>query len=169
MLLGMWWELITGIAVGVLGTWVAWSLLRRRRQAVEKQRYQQAREQFRRRREQLEAQFVDHMNATGRPRGLRWKHCEFEDQVWYAVDRRTGHLVALVAVTVAFEAKPGEGMEEVEAVGRLRSATALFFHGPQGWSGQGQVLFNLMPQEVLERFAHQLQPWEAVPAPSASQ
>ena len=42
-----------------------------------------------------------------------------------ARDRANGELVGLAGVTIGFEAVDGGGMEEVEAVGNLRAATAI--------------------------------------------
>ena len=81
---------------------------------------------FHRQREQLEAKFIDRAAATGKPRGLRWADVEFDDDVIYARDRRSGRLKALVAIEVSFEAIEGGGMEEVEAVSNVRAATAEF-------------------------------------------
>ena len=84
------------------------------------------RREFHRQREMLEARFVQRAAACGKPRGLRWTDCDFSDDVTYARDRRTSRLSALVAVTIAFEAVEGGGMEENENVGNLRAASAVF-------------------------------------------
>ena len=44
----------------------------------------------------------------------------------YARHRRSGELSAFVSVTIGFEAIEGGDMEDVEAVGNLRAATAVF-------------------------------------------
>ncbi len=163
------WEQVLGFGLGVLlgaalgtGAWCLW----RRRQAARRERLRrQAMQTFRLRREQLEAQFVQAVSSSGRPRGLLWKDVEFDDEVTFALQRESHRLVALVAVTVAFEAEPGGPMEEVEAVGRLRSATAVFVEGPRGWEAPGRVLFNLQPHQALEHFAHELEP---LPCPEAA-
>ena len=71
-----------------------------------------------------------------------------------------GHarLYALVAATISFEAIEGGGMEDVEAVGNLRSATAVFLHRDRQWTTDGRVIFNLEPAEALARFDATLQP-----------
>ena len=116
-----------------------------------------ARETFHLRREWLEADFVSRAEASGRPRGLRWANCDFEDGVAFARDRRTGRYRALVGVTISFEAIEGGGMEEVEAVGNLRAATVVFrLDGPQ-WRADGRALFNLNPAEAIAHFQHELE------------
>jgi hypothetical protein len=114
-----------------------------------------ARELFVRQRPQLEQQFLQAAAASGKPRGLRWKACEWESGAELARERATGRLAALVGVTIQFEAIEGSDMEGLPAVANLRNASAVFFfHGGQ-WHTTGKVLFNLNPDEVLTRFAAQ--------------
>ena len=147
------WNLYTGewIGIGVLtlfslaiaarGLFNFWTIQHRRR----------ARKRFRQQRERLEARFFDIAAATGKPRGLRWVDIDFDDAVCFAMDRDKKQLLALVAVTIGFEAIEGGGMEEVEAVGNLRAATALFHLDGHWWNTNGRVLFNLEPVEALSR------------------
>ena len=130
---------------------LAWKPIRASRREA---RFARARQAFRQRREWLEAKFFDLASNTGRPRGLRWTDCDFADEVTYARDRRSGRLSALVAVTIAFEAIEGGGMEEVEAVGNLRAATALFRFNDsrRQWETDGRAIFNLNPFEAVEHF-----------------
>ncbi len=79
-----------------------------------------ARREFHLRREGLEAHFVQRAANSGKPRGLRWVDCDFDDDVTYARDRHSGRLSAFVATTISFEAVEGGGMEDVEAVSNLR-------------------------------------------------
>ena len=117
-----------------------------------------ARETFQRRREWLEAKFLTLASQSGRPRGLSWAHCEFDDQVTFARDRNSGDISAFVAVTIKFEAVPGGGMEEVEAVANHKAATAVFtFGGDDDWFTQGRTVFNLNPVETIERFQNELE------------
>ena len=58
-----------------------------------------------------------------------------------------------LGVTVAFEVIEGGDMEGVEAVGNLRNASAVFFYQDGKWQTGGRVLFNLNPDEVVERFS----------------
>ena len=118
---------------------------------------QRARETFHLRREWLEADFVTRAGASGKPRGLRWVNCDFEDGVAFARDRRTGRYRALVGVTISFEAVEGGGMEDVEAVSNLRAATVVFrLDGPE-WRADGRALFNLNPAEAIAHFQHELE------------
>ena len=52
----------------------------------------------------------------------------------------------------------GGDMEDVEAVGNLRAATAVFTWTGHDWITAGRALFNLEPPEVLERYRDHLEP-----------
>jgi hypothetical protein len=108
----------------------------------------------------LERQFFEVAASSGKPRGLTWKSCEFDDVALLARDRATADLYALVRVTIAFEATPAGGMEEVEAVGNLRCATALFEWRANAWTSQGRAMFNLEPHEAIEHYRKMLEPIE---------
>jgi hypothetical protein len=68
------------------------------------------------------------------------------------MDPKARQLFALVGVIISFEAIEGGGMEDVEAVGNLRSATAVFVYRDGAWGTDGRAIFNLDPAESLERF-----------------
>src|SRR5262245_20420877 len=114
-----------------------------------------ARRQFQLQREHLEAQFLPIAAAAGKPRGLRWKSCDWESSVVFARERQTGLLVALVGVTIQFEAVEGSDMEGLPAVGNLRNASAVFFYYPDRWQTGGKVVFNLNPDEAVAHFKNQ--------------
>jgi hypothetical protein len=111
------------------------------------------RQDFHRQRERVEARFFHLASQSGKPRGLAWSGCDFDDDVIYARDRRSGQISAFVAVTISFEAIEGGGMEEVEAVSNLRAATAVFRVDKGQWSTEGRAIFNLNPAEAV-RFFH---------------
>ncbi len=124
---------------------------------MQKSRTAKARELFHRRREWLEAEFLSRAGKSGRPRGLDWVDCDFDDEVAFARGRQNGQLHALVAVTIRFDAILGGGMEHVEAVGNLRSATAVFRFDRDHWETEGRAVFNLSPEETIQHFAHELE------------
>jgi hypothetical protein len=142
---------VVGAVVGILFA-LAWWIQRQQVRSLAL-----ARQTFQRRREWLEAEFVTHAEASGKPRGLRWMNCDFADGVSFARDRRTGCYRALVGVTISFEAIEGGDMEDVEAVGNLRAATVVFrLDGPE-WRADGRALFNLNPEEAIERYRQDLE------------
>ena len=76
----------------------------------------------------------------------------------FAVDRVSGELYAFVAATISFSAIEGGGMEEVEAVGNLRAATAVFVHRDGRWTTDGRVVFNLDPAGAVSHYAESITP-----------
>jgi hypothetical protein len=130
---------------------VAWLLVWARRAVTP----QMIRARFLQQREHLEADFLRAAAATGKPRGLRWKNCEWEPDVAFARDRQSGELTALVGVTIQFEAVEGSDMEGLPAVGNLRNATGVFFFRGGRWRTVGKAVFNLNPGEAIEHFKQQ--------------
>ena len=110
-----------------------------------------ARKAFPLQRERLEAEFFRAAAQSGKPRGLRWKNCDWVSGVEFARDRKTGQTVALVGVNVSFEAVAGGDMEGVAAVGNLRNASALFVYQDGRWHATAKTVFNLNPDEALDR------------------
>src|ERR1051326_1337480 len=114
-----------------------------------------ARSRFLQAREHLEADFFTAASRSGKPRGLRWKNCEWDSDVVFARDRHNRQLIALVGVTISFEAIEGGDMEGGAAVGNLRNAPGGFFLEGGRWRTVGKVVFNLNPGETLAHFQQQ--------------
>lgn len=151
----IWTWLIVAASAGLvlsLGLWRIPHWLRERRRAAN----DQARRDFHLRRERLECVFFETAAVSGKPRGLRWLDCDFENDVTYACNRQTGQLAALVGCTIRFEAVEGGGMEHVAAVSNLRAATAVFEFDGKQWRTLGRAIFNLNPSETIEHFRDQL-------------
>lgn len=106
----------------------------------------------------LQDDFRAAASVSGKPRGLRWKSCEFHGPLLLARDRANGELIGLVGATVAFEAIAGGGMEEVEAVGNLREVTAILSWSGFDWTTTGKAVFNLEPRDVLDQYRANLAP-----------
>ena len=154
--MGWYWLLAGVLLIGILLL-----LLRRPLRSWGKEiQVERARESFLLQRERLEAKFVTAAAATGKPRGLRWKDCAFERDVELARERQTGQLVALVPITVQFEAIEGSDMEGLPAVANLRNASAVFFFQRGQWLTVGKAVFNLNPVEVIQHFKNR---YERVP------
>ncbi len=151
---------LIGVGVGLLclaGT-ACWLHLRNRSRRAEA-KLANAKKLFHRQREWLEAKFVTLASRSGKPRGLEWGDCDFEDDVTLARDRRTGQLRAFVGVTIAFHIIDGRLLgEDAEAVGNLRAATSVFALGDDGrWFTEGRAIFNLNPHQAIEHFHHELE------------
>lgn len=111
----------------------------------------EVRERFDRDKARLQDDFFGAASASGKPRGLRWKACQWNELTEWIRDKKTGQLLALVGVTISFEAIEGGDMEGVEAVGNLRNATAVFFFDGE-WRTVGRTIYNLNPDEALVHF-----------------
>lgn len=152
--MGLWIGIGIVVAFAFVGGFFLVGYLHKRKEV---QSLEHARKTFQLRREWLEADFVSRAGSSGKPRGLRWMNCDFDDGVSFARDRRTGQYRALVGVTISFEAIEGGGMEDVEAVGNLRAATVVFrLDGPE-WRADGRALFNLNPEEAIEHYQNDLE------------
>jgi len=150
----MWYWLAPFLIVLALGTaFFCWRRLRSFGAVVQLER---AREMFKLQRERLEIQFLHAAAASGKPRGLIWKDCAWDDdKTIFVRERKTGQIAALVSVTIQFEAVPGGDMEGVAAVGNLRNASAVFFFQAGQWSTVGRAVFNMNPDEAVQHFSHQ--------------
>src|SRR5205807_7236343 len=108
--MGWWWSAV--LALIVVTAVLLWRWLRTFGAQVQVER---AREMFKLQRGSLEAQFHQAAAASGKPRGLCWRQCQWGQAVQFVRDRHTGQLAALVAVTIQFEAVPGGDMEGLAA------------------------------------------------------
>jgi len=135
-----------------LGALLGWRPLRRFGRQVHIER---ARESFRLHREGLEAKFIQAAQASGKPRGLNWKDCQFEQSIEFVRDKKTGDIAALVGVTIAFEAAVGSDMVGNPNVENLRNASAVFFFHKGHWNTVGRAVFNMNPPEAIEHFKNQ--------------
>jgi hypothetical protein len=143
------WLMPALVTMIVAGAGVALWFLRRWRNGS--MSIEQMAHQFRDRKSVLEKLFFATAASSGKPRGLRWKECQWNDAIEWVREKATGRLHALVGVTISFEAIEGGDMEGVEAVGNLRNATAVFFFDGE-WRTAGRVVFNLNPDEAVIHF-----------------
>ena len=115
-------------------------------------------QEFRAQRERLEAKFFDLAALSGKPRGLRWVNCDWQRDVTFARDAKSSLMTAFVGVEIQFEAIEGGDMEDVEAVGTIRDASAVFHYQSGRWGTGGKALFNMNPQEAIQRLTEQFRP-----------
>lgn len=141
----LWIAVAIAVAAGI-----AWFVWRRLHSFGSQVAIERVRELFKLQRERLEAQFLQVAAATGKPRGLRWKECQWEDPVEFAREKATGQVHALAGVTIAFEAIEGSDMEGLPAVGNLRNASAVFVFRDGRWQTNGRAVFNMNPDEAIQ-------------------
>jgi hypothetical protein len=123
----------------------SWAILRRPvRRMVEDVRIEHARALFHRNRERLEARFLSALDRTDPTESELWETAHWHDDVLWARDRQTNHLLALTCVE--FEPEPFELSSE------QRHATAIFeFHNGH-WCAQGKHFDELRPDEAIDLF-----------------
>ncbi len=149
--------LLLGVSIVAVGVIALRRWIERRASRLRQESDRAARLVFQQRREWLEADFLKQASQSGMPRGLTWVNCDFSNPIVFARDRQSGELRAFVGVTISFEAIEGGPMEDVEAVGNLRAATAVFLFRDEKWITDGRAVFNLDPDETVRRFAHELE------------
>jgi hypothetical protein len=131
-----------------------------------------ARTSFGQQRDRLQQEFFEAASKSGKPRGLRWKALDWTvsevvPEPVLARERGTGVIIALVPVTIQFEAIAGSDMEGLPAVGNLRNASAVFYYRRGQWLTFGRAIFNLNPDEALAHFKDQFAPLSQPAAPPA--
>jgi hypothetical protein len=120
------------------------------RQIVEDVHVDHARDLFHQQREWLEARFISALARDDPAEGRRWESAHWHDEVLWARDRQTRHLLALVCVHFehgSFELLPAP-----------THATALFEFRKNHWHAEGKRLDEIRPDEAVGRN----QPYEAV-------
>lgn len=150
-----WLWMAVGMALAVLALAIGAGWLMRK--GPLQPSFERARKLFHFQRERVEHRFFVLAAKSGKPRGLEWVDCDFEDEVSFARDRHNGRLRALVGVTIRFRAVEGGGMEDNPNVGKLRSASAVFHLEGSDWTTNGRVLFNLNPTQAIEHFRQELE------------
>ncbi len=144
--------IVCGIIGAAAGTLIAAVPLARWMKSRE---IRQARETFRLQRESLEARFFTLASQSGKPRGLRWTRCDWQPEVAWAREARSGLLTAFVSIELHFEAIEGGDMEDVAAVGTVRDACAVFHYQQGHWGTGGKALFNMNAGDAVSRLQGQ--------------
>lgn len=148
------WILLFALMICLLVVSAIWRPIHR---AWRKARFAEARRDFHRQRERLEAKFVVLGMSSTRPAGLRWVDCDFDDDVAYARSRTTGELSAFVAVTIALDDGDEDPLGPIDELAGLRAATAVFRFDGRHWETEGQAIFNLSPTEAIHLYQRDLE------------
>jgi hypothetical protein len=135
------------LCAGILsacGLVACWLIFRRPlRQIFEDVHVDHARELFHQQREWLEARFISALSHADAIEGQRWESSSWDDEVLWARDRQTRHLLALVCVH--FEPGPYDLLQ------MPRHATALFEYRKGRWHVEGKRLDEVRPDEAVGR------------------
>lgn len=153
MIAEYWWVALAALLLLGFLLW-AWLPIRA---TVQRVRLADARRDFHRQRERLEAKFVQLGAIASRPNAPRWTDCEFEDDVAYARNRTTGELSAFVAVTIEMEDVGERALGGSGAVSNLRAATAVFRFDRNHWETDGRAIFNLSPTDAIRVYQRDLE------------
>jgi len=151
-----WWILL-GVGAAVATFLLVWRPVRA---GLREARFARARRSFHAQRERLEAKFVQLASAQARPNGPQWEDCDFDDDVAYVRNRKTGELSAFVAVTVAIDDRdPGEGMpgSAADLIRNLHAGTAVFRMERDRWVTDGRAILNLTPSEAISFYRNDLE------------
>ena len=149
-----WWWILGGLLAILAIAVLAWRPLR---MAAREGRLTQAKRDFHRQRERLEAKFITLASAHPRPEAPRWIDCDFDDAVAYVRDRTSGELSAFVAVTVALEGVGHSTGSASDLIGNLRAGTAIFRFDTDHWETDGRVILNLSPSEAIRFYRNDLE------------
>lgn len=148
-----WW--ILGCLLAILSiAALAWRPLW---MAARETRFTQAKRDFHRQRERLEAKFIKLATAHSKPENPRWADCDFDDAVAYVRNRASGELSAFVAVTVALEGFGHSGNMTSDLIGNLRAATAIFRLDGDHWETDGRAILNLSPSEAIRFYKNDIE------------
>lgn len=120
---------------------IAW-LIVRRMVATLMEEYQGdvGRQAFRRDRERLEFRFLQALERNDPEERARWEDAHWKDGVYWARDRSTRRLLALVSVELP--RKPGSGPVRETAV------TALFEFRKGAWVAEGRFVEKALPADA---------------------
>ena len=108
-------------------------------------------------------QFLQHARNRGMPRGLEWLAAEPNGEPRFRFNSSQG-IVALVPLLAHFAPIPGSDMEEITHAKEPRPITAIFLWNEGRWESDGRAIFNLSPDEVIERAADR---YRALPGESS--
>ena len=61
----------------------------------------------------LQDRFFSIVSQSGKPKGLIWKSCKFDEATMWVIEKQSANLHALLSTVIHFEAVPGGPMEDV--------------------------------------------------------
>jgi len=116
-------------------------------------RFEKARMLFHRERERLEARLIKQIAVPVVTGEMEWLDCDFEDEVTFLRDRRSGEYVAVVMITLGPETSWAIDSEQ-ESRGR---GVAVFRFGKNRWISDPKVYMNLTPEEMVRAFSDRME------------
>lgn len=146
-----WWWVVLPIGLGMwAGLRWAWP---RVHSQLPQHRLAEIRRQFHQQRERLEMKFLCLASRSSLGSGPHWLDCEFEDEVAYVRNRKTGQLCALVGVFLVKRNR----FDPLEPSNRCRVGTAIFRFSRSRWDTDGRAVLNLTPAETIRFYQDALE------------
>ncbi|MGA2033991.1 MAG: hypothetical protein ABSG68_17220 [Thermoguttaceae bacterium] len=151
-----WWWIVGSIAILPAVILLLWHPLRT---TLRDGRLVQAKKNFHRERERLEAKFIRMAASQSKSDAPKWADCEFDDAVAYVRDRSTGELSAFVAVTVAMEglSPVNSASSPADLIGNLRAGTAVFRLDGAHWETDGRAILNYTPIQAIRLYQNDIE------------
>ncbi|MCS7306117.1 MAG: hypothetical protein NZ602_13555 [Thermoguttaceae bacterium] len=146
----LWW-ILAPLGLGVATGLLFWGP--RLRRVVRLHRLREIRRQFHQQRERLEMKFLCLASRSSLAPGVPWMECEFEDEVAYVRNRRTGQLCALVGILL----RRRHPLAVSSASTSCRVGTALFRFARNRWDTDGRAVLNLSPSETIRFYQDALE------------
>lgn len=146
-----WWWILIPLGFGAAAGAILW--LPRVRAALQYHRLVEIRRQFHRQRERLEMKFLFLASRGTLAPGAHWMDCEFEDEVAYVRNRKTGQLCALVGILL-IKRHP---LDFLSTSSRCRVGTAIFRFARNRWDTDGRAVLNLSPSETIRFYQDALE------------
>jgi hypothetical protein len=123
-------------------------------------RLERAQESLRLQQQRLEEMVLRQGMASGKPRGLKWRRCQFQGEPIWLHEAEKDQLAVLVPLIIEFDPSGDSEGWEGDMVNEPRQGVILFYFRRGEWETGGRVLFNLSPHQV----AQQLEPpWRIAP------
>ena len=146
----LWWILLP-VGLGAVAGLMVWTPRFRRTMCL--YRLREIRRRFHQQRERLEMKFLCLASQGSLAPGAPWMDCEFEDEVAYVRNRRSGQLCALVGILLR-KRDPWGGLPPS---GVCRVGTAIFRFARNRWDTDGRAVLNLSPSETIRFYQDALE------------
>jgi len=146
----LWWIFLP-VGLGAVAGLMVWAP--RLRRTVRLHRLREIRRRFHQQRERLEMKFLCLATQGTLAPDVPWMDCEFEDEVAYVRNRRSGQLCALVGILL----RKRDPWAEPPPSGVCRVGTAIFRFARNRWDTDGRAVLNLSPSETIRFYQDALE------------
>lgn len=138
---------------GLAGVIVAITLMRVVRRLQNRVAFEQARKQFHKQRERLEAKLVRQIAVPAVAGELEWMDCEFDDEILFLREKKGRGLAAVVAVTLGTESEWLTPASEEP----YRCGVAIFRFQNEKWDVDPKIYMNLGLDDVVRELSRTME------------